>query len=105
MAERPAIERQVRRPLIAALLVANLTGAAIVLVLLRFVLPLPPLDDTRAAERFNYIVFVVFVVVVFPLGVVARPPPPRARARVAARGRATRRRRSSWRRCSPRRGW
>ena len=69
MAERPAIERQVRRPLIVALLAANLTGAAIVLVLLRFVLPLPPLDDTATAERFNYIVFVVFVVVVFPLGV------------------------------------
>ncbi len=63
----PAIEAKVRGPLAIALVVANLAAAVIVLLLLRFVLPLPPLSDERAAERFNYLAFAAFMVVVIPV--------------------------------------
>lgn len=66
--EPAAIEREVRRSLSIAIVVANVIAAAIVLVLLRFVLPLPPLDDPGDASRFNLIAVPIFLAVIVPLG-------------------------------------
>lgn len=50
------------------MVVANTVGAVLVLVLILFVLPLPPVDDEHAARVTNVIAYAIFLAVAIPVG-------------------------------------
>jgi adenylate cyclase len=65
---RAAMVRRVGLPLSAAIMTANVAGAAVVFVFLAWVLPLPDVPDHLDARRVNGIVVGAFLLVSMPVG-------------------------------------
>jgi adenylate cyclase len=65
---RAAFVRRVVLPLSAAIMTANVVGAAVVFVFLAWVLPLPDVPDRLDARRWNGITVGVFLAVAMPVG-------------------------------------
>jgi adenylate cyclase len=63
-----ALTRRVELWFGAGMLGANIVGAVVVYLLVRFVLPLPVLDDEDAARRTNVLAFAAYLALSVPLG-------------------------------------
>jgi len=63
------LERRLWLPYAALMIVANVIGVAIVFCLIRWVLPLPPIDDPGFVRRTNIIALVAYLVFAVPAGV------------------------------------
>ncbi|HEU4657980.1 MAG TPA: adenylate/guanylate cyclase domain-containing protein [Capillimicrobium sp.] len=67
-ADRSTLFRRVAARFALGMVVANVGGAVFVLVLLLFVLPLPPVDDDHATRVTNVIAYVAYLAVAVPAG-------------------------------------
>ena len=68
MATSPDLERRLRLPYAAVMIGANVVGALIVFAVIRFVLPLPEVDDPAASRRDNLVAFAAYLAVSLPAG-------------------------------------
>jgi len=64
------LERRLWLPYTAGMIGANVIGAAIIFVFIRFILPLPAVEDAGGVARTNLIVFIAYLAVSIPIGVV-----------------------------------
>jgi adenylate cyclase len=64
------LERRLWRPYAALMIGANVIGVAVVFVLIRWVLPLPDIDDPAALRRTNVIALAAYLVFAVPAGTV-----------------------------------
>jgi adenylate cyclase len=62
------LERRLAVPYGALMIGANVIGAAIVFALIRWVLPLPPVDDPDHAQRVNVVALAAYLVFAVPAG-------------------------------------
>ncbi|WCB94041.1 hypothetical protein DSM104299_02769 [Baekduia alba] len=62
------LERRLAVPYAVLMIGANVIGAAIVFALIRWVLPLPPVDDPDRAQRVNILALVAYLVFAVPIG-------------------------------------
>jgi adenylate cyclase len=62
------LERRLRRPYAIVMVGANVIGAVVVFALVRFVLPLPAVDDPAASQRANLLAFAGALIVAVPVG-------------------------------------
>ncbi|HEY8582069.1 MAG TPA: adenylate/guanylate cyclase domain-containing protein [Capillimicrobium sp.] len=67
-ADGRALFRRVAARFAAGMVLANTAGAVVVLALLLFVLPLPPVDDEGAARATNYIAYAAYLAFAIPVG-------------------------------------
>jgi adenylate cyclase len=63
------LERRLAVPYAVLMIGANVIGAAIVVLLLRFVLPLPPVGDRDHVTRVNIVVVAAYLVFAVPAGI------------------------------------
>jgi adenylate cyclase len=64
------LERRLAVPYAVLMIGANVIGSAIVFLLMRWVLPLPPVQDTAHVQRVNELVLLAYLVFAVPVGIV-----------------------------------
>src|SRR3954471_15202012 len=64
------LERRLAVPYTVLMIGANVIGAAIVFALIRWVLPLPGVDDPGRVQRVNAVALVAYIVFAVPAGMV-----------------------------------
>jgi adenylate cyclase len=62
------LERRLRVPYAGLMVTVNLIGALVVFALVRFILPLPAVDDAAGTQRLNLVVFGAYLLFAVPAG-------------------------------------
>jgi adenylate cyclase len=65
------LERRLRVPYASLMVGVNVIGALVVFALVRFILPLPGVDDPAATQRLNLLAFGAYLLLAVPVGTIA----------------------------------